>query len=117
MYLPFRGSRWKFSIYLEFDVSEKGDVSKIETRKYTPMSDFRVDGLHGLPQLIGEVVSDPNHSDLWRMILQAIAIACAGFLLGLEEDFTVLALYVDERYIAKRYLVCKDRDTEKVGNK
>lgn len=98
-------------------MSEESNGTKIETRKYTPMSDFRVDGLHGLPQLIGEVVSDPYyHSDLWRMILQAIAIACAGFLLDMEKDFIVFALYLTETYIAKRYLVCKDRKTSKVGH-
>lgn len=99
---------------MEFDAPQEGGGTKRELRKYRPKSDFRVDGLHGLPQLIGEVVSEPDHSDHMRMLIHAICIACAGALLGLGKAFIVFALYIDEKCIATRHLVCKDIDNKTV---
>lgn len=103
--LSFRGRHWPFSIYLEYLEVQDGGKRKPDVKKYNPKSDFRVDGLHGFPQLIGEVVSDPKYSDKWRMLLQSIAIVRAASLSNLSGNFFVMALYVDDEYVAWRYLV------------
>lgn len=113
-----RGLHWPFSIYLEYTSEYEGGNKKrkIDTKKYNPKSDFRVDGLHGFPQLIGEVISDPGYSDKWRMLLQSISIVRAVAESNLPGDFVVMALYIDDKYVAWRYLVSLAREEGKVSN-
>lgn len=98
---------------MEYLEKQDNGKRKHDMKKYTPKSDFRVDGLHGFPQLIGEVVSDPKYSDKWRMLLQSIAIVRAAARSDFSGNFFVMALYVDDEYVAWRYLVYTAREESK----
>ena len=58
-----------------------------------------------VPFIIGEVISD-SMLDLRRMLMQGMALVrTMNFLLDGERNFFVIAIYVTEEFIAKRYIL------------
>lgn len=85
-------------------------------KTYTPKSDFRLDLQSIFPVIVGEVVSDPiHHSDEWRMLVQVIALLAIGakIIKGDNIKLVLMAIYLDTKNIARRYLVY--RSTTKSG--
>lgn len=59
------------------------------------------------PLMIGEVVSNDDETDRWRMLLQAIALLRCGLELIPNGPFFVVAIYITKKYMAIRYVVYK----------
>ena len=84
---------------------------------YTPKSDFSYttyDEKQLIPILIGEVISHDNEKDRWRMLCQAIALVRLGNQLTLQRaasTFVVMAVYVNNKFRADRYLLYMTKDT------
>ena len=61
-----------------------------------------------IPFVISEVIAQKNESDRFRMLVEAIALARTGqYLLksNSKRKFFVVAIYVDARMVASRYVV------------
>ena len=59
------------------------------------------------PVLLGEVVSCPDESDRWRMLLQLAARARVNGL-ATNSPLVVQAVYLSGKYHAERYLAYAD---------
>ncbi|KAI5119409.1 hypothetical protein M0805_004896 [Coniferiporia weirii] len=95
-----------FEQELHLDVPKKG-VRRSELIAAITTSVF-IAALGKMLFIIGEVVSDPDGSDRWRMLCQAIVLARVGSYLLKEKSartFVVMAVYVTNHYIAERYFV------------
>lgn len=60
-----------------------------------------------MPFVLGEIVSEIDGSDRWRMLCQAIALVRFGTSIwkGSDGPFVVMAVYVTDAFTAERYLV------------
>jgi hypothetical protein len=94
----------------------KCDVMADLPRKYTPRNDFCVwfekskSFKFALPLIIGEVVSEKNEKDRYRMLLQAVALARLVFALrksGATKNPFIIAVYLTKYMTAERYIVMK----------
>ena len=89
--------------------------AETEYAKYSPSSDFRLDNAYGIPLLIGEIVSDPSEEDRERTLLQAIGLVRIARCFC--KNPVIMAVYVDNEYLATRYIVYIDKmDEKKVSN-
>lgn len=66
--------------------------------------------------MIGEVVSNDDETDRWRMLLQAITLLRCGLKLipNLNGSFFVVAIYITKEYMAIRYVVYKLKSSDTV---
>ena len=99
---------WPFNVFVK---------SKDVLYKYQPKSDFMfttIDGAIGMPLIVGEVISDNEQSDKWRMLCQAIAIArlLAYFKTVSKTALVVMAVYIDNNFHADRYLLYVTKATK-----
>lgn len=88
-----------------------------EIHAYRPKSDFSlVSKTHPCNFLIGEVASEKNESDRWRMLLQATAAARVGRYLtkNNERPFILIAFYLTKELIVEQYLISQPFDDGKV---
>ena len=107
-----RGTPWQFDLYLRYKPASGAD----QYAKYSPKSDFRLDNEHDIPLLLGEIVSDPkNEEDRYRLLLQATAITRLMAQFG--DNPMLMAIYVDARYRATRYIVYVDKKDDKKVSK
>ena len=65
------------------------------------------------PILLGEVISNKNKSDRWRMLLQLAVCARVNSVVT-QSPLAVQAIYLTEDFIVERYLAYADT-TEPVG--
>ena len=82
---------------------------------YHPKSDFSYitftpDNSNAVPGMIGEVISQTNESDRYRMLCQGLAaVRVADQLMKPTIDptttFVIMAVYVTNQFIAERYLL------------
>ena len=75
--------------------------------KYTPRSNFHM-CINNFPHLLLEVVSQPNESDRFCMLLQAACISRIGNSLRAStsgEPNVNMAIYIDEYFTATQYLL------------
>ena len=81
--------------------------------KYTPHSDLSlVSAAHLCHFIVGEVISQKNESDRYRMLLQAIVAARVGrYLMQSDKTpFILMALYLRKDLTVERYLVSQAGD-------
>lgn len=109
------GVGWNFSILVAEGQGDGGSY-----RKYSPNSDFMLlpspkisanNQKNGFcPILLGEVVSSPNESDRWRMLLQLAICARVNRLVTKDNrsPLVVQAVYLTKQYWAERYLAYAD---------
>jgi hypothetical protein len=74
---------------------------------YTPKSDFHM-CINNFPHLLLEVVSQPNESDRFRMLLQASCMSRIGNWLRAStsrKPIVNMAIYIDKRFEATQYLL------------
>jgi hypothetical protein len=84
--------------------------------KYCPRNDFciwfeRERGSVALPLVIGEIVSQQNEKDRFRMLLQAIALARLVSEIRKPKSKVqpfIVAVYVTGDMVAERYIVMKE---------
>lgn len=96
---------WKFPLFLSCPVMSGLPL------KCTPRSDSSV--WHqklDSPLIIAEVISIKNEQDRYRMLLQAIALACLLFELRKPNSGAhpfIVAVYLTATMTAERYIVMK----------
>ena len=82
-------------------------------RKYRPKNDFcvwfKIKEAVTVPLVIGEVVSNVNESDRYRMLLQAVALArlVPELCTGSTEQLFIVAIYLTKKLTADRYILMK----------
>lgn len=87
--------------------------------KYCPRNDFcvwfeRERGSVALPLVIGEIISQLNEKDRFRMLLQAIALARLVSELRKSKSKIqpfIVAIYLTGDMVAERYIVMKEGAT------
>lgn len=83
-------------------------------RKYTPKSDISVLLQElDLPLIIGEIVSQTNEQDRYRMLLHAIALARLVVELRRPESTArpfIVAIYLTANLTAERYIIMKTEE-------
>lgn len=100
------GVSWKFSLLIKPDNQPH--------RRYSPAPDFLLapvgrdssQSREGFwPVLLGEVISDKNESDRWRMLLQLAGCArINGVVTPESQYFVVQGIYVNGKCEVERYL-------------
>ena len=81
-----------------------------EIYKYSLVSDFLLLREGFLPPLIGEVISDQEETDKYRMILQCAVIARLGNILTRDNHhFVAQAVRLNRNFTAERYLACVEK--------
>ncbi|KIJ05250.1 hypothetical protein PAXINDRAFT_103854 [Paxillus involutus ATCC 200175] len=103
---------WQFPIFLNTE-------DEPTWCKFTPKSDWSITSPNFLcPFVICEVVSIRSEADRWRMLVEAIPIARAGYQLmkrRSSRDFFVVAIYLRANLTAERYIVAQTDPSGKVS--
>jgi len=101
------GVGWNFSILLTDDSDSNS------WQKYTPNPDFMLlpyrnnEERQFCPILLGEVISNSDESDRWRMLLQ-LAICARVNGVVTQSPLVVQAIYLTKDFIVERYLAYAD---------
>ncbi|KAN0081479.1 hypothetical protein V8E55_009103 [Tylopilus felleus] len=93
---------WQFPMFVDTTEAPKA------FRKFTPRSDWMViSRKHRIPFVISEVISNRNETDRYRMLIQATALARVGhsLLKSSTGTFFIVAIYLDAKMVASRYIV------------
>ncbi|KAN0081514.1 hypothetical protein V8E55_009138 [Tylopilus felleus] len=101
---------WQFPIFVDTTAAPKA------FRKFTPRSDWMViSRKHRIPFVISEVISNRNETDRYRMLIQATALARAGhsLLKSSTGTFFIVAIYLDAKMVASRYIVMQHPSDQK----
>ena len=103
---------WPFNIFVK-----SGNV----LRRYQPKSDFSYTTFAAgmlIPVVIGEVISNDQDTVRCRILVQAAALARLGAFLRkspTSPTFVVMAIYVDNDFLAYRHLLYKDQSGQKAS--
>jgi hypothetical protein len=114
---PGSGVGWGFSILLTdngrswLKYSPKPDFMLLPHRTSSNNEDNQEQRF--CPILLGEVVSNKNESDRWRMLLQLAICARVNGVIT-QSPLVVQAIYLTKELVAERYLAYADT-TQLVG--